>query len=395
MLKLPMLAAVAVLMAACTHPSAGSPPQIHLVPAGDTSRVAVIEVTGLSRAEQKALTRASLTTEEWQRVMIVSVRPTGSSSPVSGIAGKYSVDGGSLRFTPLFPFDPGRQYDVRFFGVPGSTALSEPIATTVALPAPPAAAPTFVTAIYPSGDVVPENQLRMYIHFSAPMGRRGGVEQVKLLDERGREVEAPFLPLEAEFWNSDRTRYTVFFDPGRQKRGILPNRAMGPSLVAGRTYTLVVDRNWMDGHGNPLRETFTRRFRVGPPSLSSLDSATWQVRPPAAGTREPLSVTFPAPLDHGLLLTAIGVRRDGEPVTGDVRVEDRETRWTMTPSTAWQPGRYELIALSILEDLAGNRIGRAFEVDGFQRAATPTPEPAATSIPFALVPAHPHIPPGS
>ena len=76
--------------------------------------------------------------------------------------------------------------------------------------------------VFPSASVVPENQLRMYIQFSAPMGRRGGLDHVKLLDETGDEVDDPFLPLDAEFWNADRTRYTLFFDPGRQKRGILP-----------------------------------------------------------------------------------------------------------------------------------------------------------------------------
>ncbi|MEP6917985.1 MAG: hypothetical protein ABJC89_20225 [Acidobacteriota bacterium] len=33
-----------------------------------------------------------------------------------------------------------------------------------------------------------------------------------------------------------------------------------------------------------------------------------------------------------------------------------------TPRDAWQSGGYTLIVLPILEDLAGNRIGRAFEV---------------------------------
>ena len=87
---------------------------------------------------------------------------------------------------------------------------------------------------YPTADVVPENQLRLYIHFSAPMGMKGGLDYVHLLDEQGKEVKDPFLPLDAEFWNDDRTRYTVFFDPGRQKRGIPPIAEMGRSLTEGQ-----------------------------------------------------------------------------------------------------------------------------------------------------------------
>jgi hypothetical protein len=29
----------------------------------------------------------------------------------------------------------------------------------------------------------------------------------------------------------------------------------------------------------------------------------------------------------------------------------------------WKPGKYELVVERVLEDVAGNRVGRAFEVD--------------------------------
>lgn len=288
------------------------------------------------------------------------------------------------KFTPLFPFDPGRRYQVEYFAAARASGdVSPVIRQTIGLPARPPSAPASVTRVYPSGDVIPENQLRMYIHFSAPMGRRGGVEHVRLLDQNGRQVKDPFLPLEAEFWNGDRTRYTLFFDPGRQKRGILPNREMGPSLVAGRDYTFVINRQWLDGHGSPLRETFTRRFRIGPPDQAALDPALWRLSPPAAGTRDALMVAFPAPLDHGLLLRALGVRHNDRAVAGDITIDREETRWSMTPAEAWQAGTYELVALSILEDRAGNRIGRAFEVQAFERTNRPA-EPESASIPFAV-----------
>ena len=49
-------------------------------------------------------------------------------------------------------------------------------------------------------------------------------------------------------------------------------------------------------------------------------------------------------------------------------IEAHETRWLFTPAAAWRSGDYFLQALTILEDMAGNRIGRAFEVDEFSRA---------------------------
>ena len=345
-----------------------------------SAAAAYVEVSGVDRETRAFARRLPPASGEWPQIVDVRAVSQDGSEGQTPVAGKYAVEGDLLRFTPLFPFDPGRRYEVRYRGrADGSAAIR----TTVSMrPAAPAA-PTVVTRVFPSADVVPENQLRLYIHFSAPMGRRGGLEHVKLLDERGAEVPDPFLPLDAEFWNTDRTRYTVFFDPGRQKRGILPNREMGPSLVAGRRYTLVVDRGWIDGQGHPLERTFTRAFRAGPPELRPLDTASWRVTAPAAGTRDPLSVAFPAPLDHGLLLRAVGVRRDGRTVAGDVSIDAHETRWSLTPVEAWTAGGYELIALSILEDLAGNRIGRAFEVRGFAREGQER-QPDVTRIPFSV-----------
>jgi hypothetical protein len=229
---------------------------------------------------------------------------------------------------------------------------------------------------------VPANQLRLYIHFSAPMGREGGLPYITLLDENGAKIVDPFLPLDAEFWNDDHTRYTVFFDPGRQKRGILPNQQMGRSLDPGHHYRLVVSREWRDGNGVPLKEDFIREFRVGEPDERPLDIAAWRITPPPARTREPLRVDFDGPLDHGLLLRALGVTGiDGKFLEGEVKVEAGESRWSFTPKTEWTAGAYHLTALAMLEDLAGNRIGRAFEVDTFNRSDA-SPEPERTSLAF-------------
>ena len=126
----------------------------------------------------------------------------------------------------------------------------------------------------------------------------------------------PFLPLDAEFWNDDRTRYTVFFDPGRQKRGIAPIADMGRSLTEGKSYTLVVDAEWRDGNGLPLKQPFRRTFKVGPPDERPLDPKTWtDSRRPRPARSTPLTVAFPEPLDHGLLLRALGVLApDGKPL---------------------------------------------------------------------------------
>lgn len=382
----PWIAATVLVAAACSS-SAGSDPRIRLVVPPEDASSSYVLVTGITRADAAAMDGADWSVERWGQILRVTVKGSESSGPAGlAVLGRYAVDGRDIRFTPMFPFDPGREYEVTFDPrrLPANPDPGHrPIVAVVSRPRPAAVSSTRVSHVYPSGDVVPENQLRLYIHFSAPMGRRPGMEYVSLLDEEGKTVEDPFLPLDAELWNADRTRYTVFFDPGRQKRGILPNRDMGPSLLAGREYTLVVKREWPDANGQPLAEAFTRRFRVGPPDQHPVDQQAWTLDLPPAGTRGPLVVRFPEPLDHGLLMRALGVRRGAAGIPGESRVDADERRWSFTPRDPWGAGEYDLLILSVLEDLAGNRIGGAFEVGPIERAHR-APEPESYVRPFRI-----------
>jgi hypothetical protein len=188
-------------------------------------------------------------------------------------------------------------------------------------------------------------------------------------------VDIPFLPVQADFWNADHTRYTLFFDPGRVKSGIRPNEELGRPLRAGQTYTLQINADWRDAQGQPLEAAYRREFRVGPSRESPIEPARWRITPPAARSRDPLVVAFPEPLDHGLLARALGVEdSSGRPLDGDITLDAADTRWTFRPAAPWAAGEHQLVALSILEDPAGNRIGRAFEVDMARAAATASPD---------------------
>jgi hypothetical protein len=354
--------------AGCSRPA--GPARIVLNTTAERPTVDVVDVP----AAQLEPLRAIDSRDVWNTVFRVAV-----AADQAPMLGEYHIDGTRIRFTPQFPLDPGRQYHVTF-----SPAGAVPIVATIGLPATHTTPATVVSQVFPSGDVIPENQLRLYVHFSAPMGMKGGLEYVHLLDEEGKEVIDPFLPLDAEFWNDDRTRYTVFFDPGRQKRGIPVIVEMGRSLTEGKSYTLVVDKEWRDGNGLPLKEIYKRTFKVGPPDERPLDHAVWQIQAPAVGTRAPLIVAFPEPLDHGLLLRALGVQDpEGKPLGGDITVAAGEVAWSFTPKEFWKAGTHHIVAFGMLEDLAGNRIGRAFEVDQFDRSDK-SAEPEKTLIPFLI-----------
>ncbi len=283
----------------------------------------------------------------------------------------------SVEFRPAFPFDAGRSYAARFdpANLPRPAAATSgrdsAISIVVAIPGAVAGPSAAVVRMLPSADTLPENLLRIYLEFSQPMSREPGTSFVHLLDDGGREVLHAFLPLEADFWNPAHTRYTVFLDPGRVKRGILPNEQLGRAIRDGRAYTLTVDSAWRDAHGTPLAHGFRHSFRAGPPVVAPIALASWTLNAPRRDTRDTLVVGFPRPLDDGLLHRAVGVETArGVAVAGEIAVGPNETTWRFVPRDAWRAGEYRLVALAILEDVAGNGIGHPFEVDMFERADT-------------------------
>jgi hypothetical protein len=367
------VAAALVIVAGCDRRSGDPPdgsPRIELdIRDGHTT----IAVVGLPAADLARLRDEPLTTEQWSqllRVVVAGERPVPPDVPA--MLGVYRIDGPVLRFTPQFPFDPGQRYeavlDPSRLPAPGGQAARSPwrrgaIAAVFHVPGPDGRPTTRVVRLFPSGDEIPENTLRLYIRFSEPMSLEGGRNYVHLVDEADRPVDDPFIPLDVSLWNEDRTRYTLLFDPGRVKRGIAPNEQMGRPLVAGRRYTLVVDQGWRDGHGRPLAEQYRRTFRVGAPQENAIDTSAWQIAPPRGGTRDPLTVSFPHPLDYALLARALSVSRaSAEPMSGEMAIDDGERAWRFFPRGSWAPGEYTLVVSPTLEDVAGNRIGRPFEL---------------------------------
>ena len=195
------------------------------------------------------------------------------------------------------------------------------------------------------------------------MGLAGGIDHVRLIDEDEAIVEDAFLPLDVAMWNRDRTRYTLLFDPGRVKRGILPNERMGRPLIEGRGYRLVVDDAWLDDNGQSLVESYSHPFRVGPSIERAIDPTVWEIEVPSAGTRDALAVSFERPLDYALLQRALLVSTASGPLGGDIEIGAGEMIWRFTPDDPWGLEEHYLTALSILEDPTGNRVGRPFEAD--------------------------------
>lgn len=197
-----------------------------------------VEVLGLAPDLLGALEKLDLNRELWQALFAVYV---GESLPSDSqekppILGDYKIGDEAISFRPRFPFRPDLTHNARFnltelyalVGQENSTnkdwlEATFPGGSDVSIPT------TTVTEVYPTTDKVPANLLRLYVHFSAPMSRRAVNDYVHLFDFNGIEVSLPFVEIETGLWDRNQQRLTLFFHPGRIKRGVGPNGHGSPA----------------------------------------------------------------------------------------------------------------------------------------------------------------------
>jgi hypothetical protein len=371
----------------------------------DPASVAV-EVSGADPACLKALTNNEVNVDGWTSFLAVRIvrAPSSRKAELPPVWGTYRIDGDIIRFEPRFPLEPGMTYRAEFdparlndltkalTRTDGGPVGRPPSRTKLSADYSPlqrvARSTTRVVSVWPSRELVPENLLRIYISFSAPMSRGEAYRRIKLIDSStGKPVDAPFLELDEELWSRDGTRFTLLFDPGRIKRGLRPREEVGPILQDGKSYSLMIEPDWPDAMGNPLVSPFRKNLRVGQPDETSPDPKNWKIGAPRANTREPLEVRFPESLDRALLDRLISVQDAmARGVPGQISVGESETLWRFIPLDPWKVGDYSLQIGTELEDLAGNSVARPFEVD----AAGPLSKRIATetvALPFRIVPA--------
>lgn len=312
----------------------------------------------------------------WNRLFAIRVA-TGDDVPA--MAGRYEVDGSVLRFTPEFPLAGGLSYRAVFSGAQlGDARVEREFVIPESDPGPRIA----VRETYPTGEVLPENLLRFYVQFTGEMTQGASYEHVWLLDGEGKKIEFPFLEIGEELWDRSGTRLTLLIDPGRVKNLLLPRRVLGPVFEKGREYTFVVSASFEDVHGRPLARSFRKALRIGSVDDRQPDPKSWKVETPRAGTRGPLDVTFPEPVDHALLYRMIEVVGPaGNRIDGTISVTAHETRWTFRPTQPWPRGNHALVVDDELEDPCGNSVRAPFEVDVVGTTARKLPK-LITRVPF-------------
>ena len=302
----------------------------------------------------------------------VQVRPAGAAAAAGvaaaqlpPMAGRLAADGADTCFVPRFGFADGTAYAVTVDGA---------AAGVLARPRLDRPATGRVLAIYPSAAQVPRNLLRCYVWFSVPMSEGGAAGHVRLADDAGVPRPGALLATEQELWDPGRRRLTVLLDPARIKRGLAGHRAAGYPLRAGQPVRLVVGAGLRDAAGAPLAAGAERRYAVGPDERRHVEPARWALAAPAAGSTEPLVVTFGRPLDHGLLGRCLRVTGPGgAPVGGTAQAGPQERSWRLTPRAPWAAGAHELVIDPVLEDVAGNSVRRVFDRDLSRAQDDPRP----------------------
>lgn len=316
---------------------------------------------------------------DWSPIFAVYTGTAGANEKdAPPLIGTYTVESGVLVFRPKYPFAPGMRYRA-VFHPPGSRA---PVERTFDGPPKPTTSLARVENVYPSAAVWPANLLRVYICFSASMSHGEAAARIHMLDANGKLLPGVFLPGE-ELWDPAGTRLTMTLDPGRIKRGLTANMAMGPPIAEGKLYTLVIDREWPDARGVAMIEGFRKPFRGGPAERVPPDPPTWRITAPKAGSSEALTIAFPKPMNYALLQRMLQVASEYGSVPGVVTTAEAETRWRYTPKTPWKQGAYRLVVDTAIEDLAGNSIGRPFDIDVFARV-TQHITARTISLPFRI-----------
>lgn len=366
-----------------------------------------VEVEGIPRDALQALAKVDAVTYPWTQLFVVfAEQPQEPGAPLQGmppIAGTWKVANGKLRFEPRSPFARGVAYRADFWpsrlpgplgaAVPmldmlgGEGRPQGPVISFFELPKDKTAPSTTVLQIYPSGDVLPENQLRFYVQFSSAMSRGSIGEHIELRDAEGKKIERAFLEQDEDMWDPSMTRVTLLIDRGGNKRGAKSREDVESRFEAGKRYTLAIKASWKDAAGRPLKSGFEKTYRIGPADRTPPDPQRWKITyVPPAGAQGPLIVDFDEPMDRVRALRLIEVRRvqpgPGEVlVDGDVSVDQQERRWMLMPVGPWQGGAYKLVVATTIEDLAGNSIGKTFDVDQLSDARR---EPTARSVNVAF-----------
>jgi len=267
------------------------------------------------------------------------------------ILGKTVKKKDTVQFIPLVPFDWNQKY----------TLVYKNHIEHYTLPIPKDYESIFVTKIYPSASVVPENILKWYIQFSRPVNTIQLYDHLKFINTSGDTLPRAILPLVNTLISGDGTVATVWITPGRQKRDLIPNRQLGPVFNENETYSLLVSKNIKDRNGVPMKKGLIHSFRTKKEDRIKPSIDSWRIELPTANTISNLKVYSNESLDYSSKQAIKIMNPNDIEIKGNWQLLQQETILSFTPKRDWQKGTYRIVCNPRLEDLAGNNLDRLFD----------------------------------
>lgn len=278
-----------------------------------------------------------------------------TSIPNVSILGNFSKKKGNITFTPVIPFSQAHEYSIAHKGKQIATFIVENEWDTKA---------PELLAIYPRRDTVPVNILKIYLEFSKPMQHVGSPLDFITVRDITTDIKVmPFLDLEAELWNKDHTRLTLWFDPGRIKTDLIPNKEKGLPLKENHSYSIHIDQRWKSANGIPLVSSYSKTIHVVGKDVKSPFPGNWTLAIPNKNSQSPVKIHFNETIDPILALESIRLFREDISVPGNFKLSNTDDVILFEPSHFWEVGDYTLLINPILEDLSGNNLQKLFDSD--------------------------------
>lgn len=269
----------------------------------------------------------------------------------ASIIGSVKRENTHTTFIPAVPFD----YETMYTLVYNENFFHFKIARTSEYKA------MTINEIYPSHPEVPANILKWYVQFSRPVNPIKIYEHISFLDEDGRPIDRSILHLAAPLLSEDGMLLTIWVEPGRQKRGLGPNRYLGSVFEPFKQYTIHIADTLKDAHGATIATSVSHTFTTIESDRTKPSLSNWEVIPIKADTRLPLEIVCNDDLDYGSLLDAFSVSFNGKEIKGTLSLDSRTTKFLFTPEDKWKKGTYNIQLDYRLEDLAGNNLVHLFD----------------------------------
>ncbi|MBQ0736143.1 Ig-like domain-containing protein [Aquimarina celericrescens] len=276
-------------------------------------------------------------------------------SSATPILGNVVEEKETIRFNPVIPFGWNQKY----------TLVYDSTIEHFEITLPKKYKYLSVEAIYPSIKKLPSNLLKWYFKFSKPINQPSVYDNIRFTDTNGDTLDRVILPLNNALISDNGLLLTVWVEPGRQKRGLIPNQQLGAVFEEGKEYSLIISKNLKDYEGIAMQQDYIHRFIIVNADREQPTINSWKICIPTPGTTSNLMIHFnEEPMDYGSTLSSIRIiDPQKKEIKGDLKLINNEKTLVFKPLQPWKKGHYQISIDVSLEDLAGNNLNRLFDSD--------------------------------